>query len=245
MFFKIIWNEFVKEIFCAWGYKINWIGELITLALFFMFLSNMTYEHQNKGIEYCIWFYSVLVTGEIGNKLSSEMKNGTLEQVYLSIFPTWFLFFVKIISSTVKSMLIVFVLLIFMYVLGFVDTNYFCFFKLFFLLILITPCLFGISFVFGGLTLVFRDISWLTNLFNNYSIFLSGIFVPLDKIPAWMHVLVYNNIVYVGVGILREEQNLIICMRLIFYCFLIFLFGLIFFIYCQNKVKTNGTLGYY
>ena len=113
------------------------------------------------------------------------------------------------------------------------------------MLILITPCLFGISFVFGGLTLVFRDISWLTNLFNNYSIFLSGIFVPLDKIPAWMHVLVYNNIVYVGVGILREEQNLIICMRLIFYCFLIFLFGLIFFIYCQNKVKTNGTLGYY
>lgn len=245
MLFKLFRNELVKDFLCVWGYKINWIGEFVTLALFFLFLSNISHESKNKGIEYCIWFYSVLISGEIGNRIASEMKSGTLEQVYLSVFSSRTLFFIKIISSAAKSMFIVFFFLFLMFIFGYIDIDCISFFYFILSLCVLTPVLFGISFIFGGLTLIFRDISWLTNLFNNSLMFFSCIFLQLNQIPGWMHVFVYNNVVYVGIQIFNEQKVGFHLIWLSICYFVMFFLGLRFFIECQRKAKSNGTLGYY
>ena len=110
MFPRIVLNELIKELLIVWSYRLQWVGEIVSLIIFFMFLFNLTNETEYAAISYCLWFYSILIIGDISGKISVDMKAGTFEQVYLSIVPFKKLLIAKILSSIIRSTVLVAIL---------------------------------------------------------------------------------------------------------------------------------------
>ena len=76
MFPRIVLNELIKELLIVWSYRLQWVGEIVSLIIFFMFLFNLTNETEYAAISYCLWFYSILIIGDISGKISVDMKAG-------------------------------------------------------------------------------------------------------------------------------------------------------------------------
>jgi len=244
MFFKILWNEIKKEILTAWSYRLQWLGEFLSLLIFFIFLVALTKEKQIAGVSYCLWFYSILIIGDISGKISTEMRSGTFEQIYLSAIPIPFLLFAKVVSAIVRSFIIMGSLLSFLCGLGYITLSSLPIIKLTYVMLLITPGLFGLSLFLGGLTILLKDIGWILNIINNSLLFLSGIFMPIESFPAWLqcvsHIsLTTNAIDLIKVNHSNNELSLFIIS-------LIYLgFGIGIFLYCEKKAKLRGCLGHY
>ena len=244
MFFKILWNEIKKEILTAWSYKLQWLGEFVSLLILFIFLVSLTKEKQIAGVSYCLWFYSILIIGDISGKISMEMRSGTFEQIYLSAIPIPFLLFAKVVSSIVRSFVIMSSLFSFIWVLGYITLSSLPIMRLTYVMFLITPGLFGLSLLLGGLTILLKDVGWMLNIINNSLLFLSGIFMPIESLPIWLqHVshisLITNSIELIKVNHFNNELPL-------FMLSLIYLvFGGGIFLYCEKKAKLRGCLGHY
>src|SRR5690242_18248310 len=120
---KIIWNEIKKEFFNTWSYKWQWIGEFVSLIAFFFFLRALTQEVQMTGVSYCIWFYSVLIIGDISGKISMEMRSGTFEQIYLSSISPWVLFISKVIASILRALAVAAFFLALLGLAGYINSS--------------------------------------------------------------------------------------------------------------------------
>lgn len=244
MFLKILWNEIKKEILTAWSYKLQWLGEFISLLIFFIFLFTLAKEKQIAGVSYCLWFYSILIIGDISGKISIEMRCGTFEQIYLSTIPIPFLLLAKVISAIVKSFIIMGSLFSFLWSLGYINFTGLPTLKLAFIILLITPGLFGLSLFLGGLTILLKDIGWVLNILNNSLLFLSGIFMPIESLPKWLQCvshmsLITNAIEFIKTSNYSNEISLFIFS--IIYLFL----GSSIFLFCEKKAKLKGSLGHY
>lgn len=241
---NLVWNEIIKEFHNTYYFKWQWIGEFITLIIFYNFLSFLAKESVNS-ITYGIWFYSVLIIGDISGKISIEMRTGTLEQIYLSSFSTITLFLAKIIASILRAMLIVIIFLSIFWSLGYANFSSINFNILLFSLG-ITPSLLGISLFMGGLTVVQKDVSWLMNILNNGFLFLSGIFIPIENFSLKIQMISLTSPVTLAVRAVQENQNLftyfenVIVINLIY-----FILGIVFFLFSEKKAQKNGVLEYY
>lgn len=245
MFIKVMWNEIKKEILTSWSYRLQWLGEFLSLLVFFMFLIALTEEKQIAAISYCLWFYSILIIGDISGKISTEMKSGIFEQVYLSIIPIPFLFFTKIISSIVRSFLIMGGLFIFLWGLGFV-TIFNLQIKIMVIATgIITPGLFGLSLALGGLTILLKDIGWIINIVNNSLLFLSGIFIPLTTFPQWIQNIAQISLITKAVEIIKNDSTVFNWFELLVNSFCYLVFGFIIFLNCEKRAKLTGTLGHH
>lgn len=245
MFIKIIWNEIKKEILTSWSYRLQWLGEFLSLLIFFMFLINLTEEKQIAAISYCLWFYSILIIGDISGKISTEMKSGTLEQIYLSIIPIPFLFFTKVISSIVRASLIMGGLFILLWGLGYLAIFNLPIKIVVFATALITPGLFGLSLILGGLTILLKDIGWIINIVNNSLLFLSGIFIPLKTFPQWLQHIAQTSLITKAVEIINNNSITSNWFLLFINSFCYLLFGFIIFLCCEKRAKLTGTLGHH
>lgn len=245
MFLKITWNEIKKEILTAWSYRIQWLGEFLSLLIFFIFLITLTQEKQIAAISYCLWFYCVLIIGDVSGKISIEMKSGTLEHIYLSTIPIPFLFLAKIISAIIRSSIIMGGLFILLWSLGYVAVFNLPIDHVIYATILITPGLFGLSLILGGLTIILKDISWMINIINNSLLFLSGIFIPLESFPTWLQDLAHRSLITKAVEIIKSDYVLSNWLLLFIISFSYLIFGFIVFLYCEKKAKLDGTLGHY
>jgi len=229
----------------AWSYRLQWLGEFLSLFIFFIFLITLTEEKQIAAVSYCLWFYCVLIIGDVSGKISTEMQSGTFEQIYLSIIPLPFLLFAKIISSIIRSSLIMGSLFTLLWSFGYLTlfnlpANLFVY-----SILLITPGLFGISLILGGLTILLKDVGWMINIFNNSLLFLSGIFIPIESLPIWLQNIAHISLVTKTIEIIKNgspsSNEFSLFIDSLFYL----LFGLIVFSYCEKKTKLAGTLGHY
>lgn len=242
--FRIVWNEIKKEFFNTWSYKWQWVGEFTSLFAFFFFL-NMLTQKAEAGVAYCIWFYSVLLIGDISGKVSLEMRTGTFEQIYLSSISIPILFMSKAIAAIFRALFIMTSLLIIFWLFGFVDFS-FLKYKIVCILIITTPGLFGISLFMGGLTILLKDIGWLMNILNNSFLFLSGIFLPLDSFSDQLQKLALMIPTSQAIKILNQNQFFIndwAVMAIINLSYL--LIGIFCFFICERKAKMKGILGHY
>ncbi len=242
----MIWLEIKKEISTTWSYKYQWIGELMSLVVFYFFLSNLSNKLEIAILGYCLWFYSMLIVGDISGKISTELKLGTFEQVYLSTFSIFTLLSAKITASIAKSVLLVSCLLLFLAIekhLNFENS----FIPLFLISVaLVTPGLFGISFLLGGITLNFREAGWLLNIFNNSMLFLSGAFLSMRTFPEWIQkvsvILPTTQVIEILNTENRSYQDF---SRLIIFSMFYLLLGCTIFRLCNNKAKSRGILSHY
>jgi len=136
-------------------------------------------------------------------------------------------------------------LLIIFWLFGFVDFS-FLKYKIFYILIITTPGLFGISLFMGGLTILLKDIGWLMNILNNSFLFLSGIFLPLDSFPDQLQKIALMIPTSQAIKVLNQNQFFIndwVVMAIINLSYL--LMGIFCFFICERKAKTKGILGHY
>lgn len=244
IFFKILWNEFKKEFFNTWSYRWQWIYEFISLFAFFFFL-NMFAGQAETGIAYCIWFYSVLIIGDVSGKVSSEMRAGTFEQLYLSSVSIPILFLSKAITSICRALIIVTLFLMLFGVFGYVTLS-FLNYKIIYILISITPGLFGISLFIGGMTILFKDTNWLINIINNSFLFLSGIFLPLNSLSEEVQKIALILPVTQAIKALNQSTFFttdLMLMTITNICY--FTIGLCCFYLFEKRAKMKGVLGYY
>lgn len=244
MFFKVIWNEIIKEILTAWNYRLQWLGEFISLLVFFIFLIAVAQEKQIAGVSYCLWFYSILIIGDISGKIATEMRSGTFEQIYLSAVPIPLLLLAKVISAIVRSAIIMGSLFILLCSLEYIDLSNLPALKLAFVLLIVTPGLFGLSLFLGGLTILLKDIGWMLNVLNNSLLFLSGIFMPTESFPRWLQCVSQMSLITKAIEctkITGYSNELFLFVLVFIYLSL----GIIMFLLCEKKAKLMGSLGHY
>ena len=244
LFYKIILNELKKELYTAWSYKGQWLGEFTSLIAFFFFLNAMTNHSMVTGSTYCFWFYSILIMGDISGKVSMEMHMGTFEQIYLSPIPISILFISKAITAILKSFIIMSMLLFFLSLLGYVNLSFFHQ-QTFLALLVITPGLFGISLFLGGLVMLLKNIGWIINIFNNSFLFLSGIFLSVDSLPNALQIISKLLPISQAVQILNGFADLEYLLKIVTLNTFYFCIGLYFFYLCEKVAKKKGLLGYY
>jgi hypothetical protein len=87
----------------------------------------MLTQKTEAGVAYGIWFYSVLIIGDISGKVSLKMRSGTFEQIYLSSIPIPMIFLSKIITSIFRAFIIMTTLLMLIN-LSYLGLGIFCFF---------------------------------------------------------------------------------------------------------------------
>jgi ABC-2 type transport system permease protein len=244
MLFKVIWNEIKKEVLTIWSYRLQWIGEFLSLSFFFIFLISLTQEKQIAGLAYCLWFYAILIIGDISGKISTEMRIGTFEQIYLSVIPIPILLFAKVISAVVKSFIIMGSLFIILCNLGFINLHNLPVLKIILIIFIITPGLFGLSLFLGGLTILLKDVSWTINVINNGMLYLSGVFFPLDSLPLWLQYISQASLITTSLEFIKFSSYSNASFSFLLSLFYFFL-GSSVFILCEKKAKIKGSLGHY
>lgn len=263
-FYRIILNEVRKEFLLIWSHRIQWVCEIFCLILFFFFLTRINPYHQNSDkdfflelylVNYAIWFYAVLIIGDVGGKLANEMRTGTFEQICLAVIPMIWILIARIFASIVRATMLFFLLIIplallFSIQISFQHAN--LFFRIFFCLI---PGLFGLSFCLGGITLLTKEMGSIFNAINNTLLFLSGSFVSLDSFPGWIASFAKCLPTTQAISIFRNQvQNTRTLpssglngeiWNLIGTSLLYLVIGLLIFFLCEKKAKLLGTLGHY
>jgi ABC-2 type transport system permease protein len=245
-FTRVLGNEINKEMITTFSYKSQWFGEFLSLVIFYLFLSQLPGKLELSILSYSLWFYSILIVGDVAGKISSEMRLGTLEQIYLSTYSVIYLLLAKIIASIVRSCLLMFSLLFLLSINNFIDFIYIPDLLFFLALLIITPGLFGISLLIGGLTLLIKDASWIINIVNNSMLFLSGIFLSLETFPIWVQKLSFAMPTTQAITLIHRSHFLMMDWLITLFSSLIyFLFGLTLFLICEKKAKSKGVLGHY
>lgn len=256
-FYHSIINEIRKELLLVWSYRIQWLCEIISLMLFFFFLSrvNLVGDKQLEFslMSYATWFYAVLIIGDMGGKLAGEMRTGTFEPICLAIVPILWILIAKTVASIVRSTVLFCLLIIPIVILFSIHIslpNILMFFTVFLGLI---PGLLGLSFLLGGITLIVKDASPIVNIVNNTLLFLSGGFIPLDTFPKWIGSITEHlpttqaikifNTAQIGspfISLLNKATGNLVVHSLVY-----LIIGLLTFFYCEKKAKLTGTLGHY
>lgn len=182
-YFKLVKNEVAKELTTTFSYKFQWLGELLSVSIYYFYLSYLSVKTNFSLDGYSIWFYSVVLIGDLGGKLANEMKIGVFEQNYLSVYSLKILFLIKLAASLIRAIVILLVLQTFFFFSTFTLISY----KVYLMMIFLLPALAGIAFSLAGLTLLFKEIGWLANILNNSLLFLSGIFISIELLPNWIY----------------------------------------------------------
>lgn len=245
-FFIITWNEIKKEMLTTFSYKLQWIGEFLSLAIFYFFLSKLANRLEFSTFSYCLWFYSMLIIGDISGKISTEMKLGTFEQMYLSAYPIFVILLSKILSSILRSVFLVICLLFLL-----INSNNFSFsdfmnLNIYLSILCVTPGLFGISLLIGGITLLLKDAGWLLNIINNCMLFLNGVVISIDVFPYWMQKISMLIPTTKAVLLIKQENiHFISWFTLLFMSLVYLAFGGLVFFLCNKRAKSKGMLAHY
>jgi ABC-type polysaccharide/polyol phosphate export permease len=239
---KLIKNEILKELISTLSYKFQWLGELVAVSIYYFYLSHIAFS-QNFSIEgYSIWFYSIVLIGDLGGKISNEMKMGIFEQNYLSVYSIKTLLVAKLVASFIRASAI----LLFLQFLFFVTTFTLVSYQVYLLMIIILPALVGLSFFLAGLTVLFKDIGWISNILNNSLLFLSGIFISIELFPSWIYRFSYFFPTRLAELILQCDSIynfpfIIYTLQCIFYPMV----GYLVFVASEKRAKKTGVLAYY
>lgn len=246
---KIIFNEIYKEILIMWSYKLQWMGEFISLIMFYMFLANIIVNNSSSSsfesmLNYCIWFYSISIIGGMSTKITQESQAGTFEQIYLSIAPVVIIFFAKIFSSIARAALLMLLLLIPLILTNSIIIDQEIIWYFFITIIIITPGLLGISLIIGGITLIYRDTGFLTNIFNNFLLIMGGAFLPVENFPSWLRLIseilpITHNVWSINNYNTFGATLIKVIVLNIFY----FILGIFIFQLCEKRARLIGNFG--
>lgn len=251
-------GTFLKTIFELRRYVFDTISNMISLYIVFIFLFiNLKYQGNLKSssmlvdsliMNYTLWMFIVYGYNCIASNIISSTQKGILQQLYMAPMGIQWYFFYDAISYFFISFIeigIVFLLIVF-------TTGYFNLLSC--TLIMIMPILFiaifsiwGIGYMLGGLSLLFKKISSFSRIIQY--IFIGLLVLPLGKYPI-MKFLPFSYGAFMINQIINKQctlqsfaavQYLILFLNSAFY----FVIGIIIYKLCETKVIQNGSIDHY
>src|SRR5712691_2708329 len=255
-----IGNEIEKGLIDLWRGKIASLLELILFALFFlaiMFAVGRGTFHKEQVAALLLGFVGYIFfhmqTNRLFWGLLAEMQSGTLEQMYLSPLPSWLLTFGLLVASIVEAVISALVLSLFVELV--VQVPLPLHWAALLPLVLLVLGSVGYSLILGGLTLLFKRLEVLKELFQLVVLIFGGVLVPLDRMPGWMATIARFLPLTPGVDILRKtlldgsslgtlagDGTLL---WLVGNAAVYLVLGIVIFRWCERIAKRRGTLGQY
>ena len=259
-FASAIGNEVAKGLIDLWRGKVASFLELILFGLFFLaivFAVGRGAFHLELVAPLLIGFVGYLFfhmqTNRLFWGLLGEMQSGTLEQLYLSPLPPWVLTIGLQVASVVEAALSALVFYVFVTLVAAV-TIPLRWTALLPLLLLIAGSV-GYSLILGGLTLRFKRLEILKEVFQVVVLIFGGVFVPLSRMPSWMAAIARFLPLTPGVETLRKTLLDGVSLPtlaadgtllwLVGSATVYLLLGIAIFRWNERSAKRRGTLGQY
>src|SRR6266568_2430344 len=181
-----IGNEVTKGLIDLWRGKIASLLELILFALFFLaitFAVGRGTFHREQVTPLLLGFVGYIFfhmqTNRLFWGLLGEMQSGTLEQMYLSPLPSWLLTTGLEAAAVVEAALTAIVLFLLINLV--VPVTLLLRWAALIPLALLVLGSVGYSLILGGLTLLFKRLEILKEVFQVVVLIFGGVFVPLAR----------------------------------------------------------------
>lgn len=252
--------EMHKGFWLLWNYRFNSLAELFVMGFVFVGASFLLGRGQFDSIEvssmllgYVVWYFAMTAISNMSHNLMEEARTGTLEQMFMSPVPMGVILLGRVFAVLVTATAQIAIMAIAVALL----------LKLQIpmrpagvpILLLTIMGLLGFGFVVGGLTLIYKQVYAIANLLQNAFVFLTGALLPVSLFPAWMQFLTKLLPSTQGIIVLRnvvlDNQSLLATwndgslLLLIINSSIYFVGGWLFFIWCENIARQQGTLGQY
>ena len=255
-----IFNETYKRLLIIWGYKFNFLVQLITVGLIFIgaafFIGNGQFSSTQLApilLGYVVWFYARIVILSTSIDLMVEAQSGTLEQMYMSPTSSELLLLGRMFALLISTTLMVLVTaLVLVLLLGIhIPLRW----EGLPVLLLTLAGLFGFTLMLSGAALVFKQIDALADLLQNALLFLTGALIPVSRFPGWLQSVAQTLPITQGITVLRNTviggQSLHSAwvngslMWLSVHSILYVCGGWMIFKWCEHVAKHQGSLGQY
>src|SRR6266851_2866194 len=256
----VIGNEISKGLIDLWHGKLGSFLELILFGIFFLVINfavgRGTFQQDRLApilLGFVGYIFFHMQTNRLFWGLLGEMQSGTLEQMYLSPFPSWLLTVGLVVASVVEAALTVILLdlLINLVVSVTIPLRWAALLPLFMLVVGSV----GYSLILGGLTLRFKRLEVLKELFQTVLLIFGGVFFSVDRMPGWMATIARFLPLTPGVEALRKtllegaslgtltgDGTLL---WLVGNAAAYLALGIVIFRWCERIARRRGTLGQY
>src|SRR5258708_25256284 len=259
-FATAIGNEIAKGLIDLWRGKIDCFLELILFGLFFLAirfaLGGGRFRREEVApllLGFVGYIFFHMQTNRLFWGLLGEMQSGTLEQMYLSPLPSWLLTIGLQVASVVEATLSVLLLSLFidLVVLVAIPLRWTALLPL----VLLVLGSVGYSLILGGLTLLFKRLEILKEVFPVVVLIFGGVLISMERMPGWMATIARFLPLTPGVDVLRKillegaslgtlagDGTLL---WLVGNAMAYLLLGIVVFRWCERIAKRRGTLGQY
>jgi ABC-2 type transport system permease protein len=176
-------------------YLPNTLSMVVTFyAIFLMFFLGVQLignpETAGQSTQYVIvsvvlWFLSLMAMQGIGWEVTTEATRGTLEQLYMSPVPAWFILLARMVGTVLANLVIIALMLL----LSMATAGQWLAFDLATLLPLFAftvVAMLGVGFMVAGLALIYKQIQAVLQIAQ--FIFLALVSVPVTLLP-WLELL--------------------------------------------------------
>ena len=256
----VLLNECYKRLIITWSYRFNFlletfmIGFLFVGISFFMSGGNPAPTQMAPALlGYLTWFFAAFAISDMSQGIREETQTGTLEQMYMSPLPSGLLLVGRSVASLlISSAMIVLVGGILMLLLGIRIPFRLQGVPVFALTI---SGLYGFAFLLGGATMIFKQVSALSNLLTNMLLFLNGSFLTVERMPPWMENTARSLPTTQGIDVLRrvvlDELSLAAVWQdgslvwLTVHSALFLVIGWSVFLWSERVARRRGLLGQY
>lgn len=186
----------------AWGERLQIVIEMPLFLVFFLLIALVLGRGQQIASGHLDWRFhpatvsSLMVgfaaftffylqTAKLFWRLLGEIQAGTLEQVYLSPLPAWLVATAgRVLATVVETAFVVGVL--YLVIVAIVPFHLVWRLQALVPLASILVGSAGYSLIEGGITLAWKRVEMVHELVLGLMTFLSGAFISLDRLPAWM-----------------------------------------------------------
>jgi ABC-2 type transport system permease protein len=233
---------------------------LFKLSLFFVFISLIAGQGRLDPdtlapalVGFIIWFYAAIALNSMSRSLTEEAQSGTLEQMFMSPAPTAVLILARSASAVILATLML-LLIVSGLVLGLGIYIPLAWIAIPIFLLTMTG-LTGLGFMMAGATLIFKQTDQLTNLVENFLLYLGGTILAVDLLPHMLGrfasilptthgVALLRNVTLEGasLGQIWDDGSLT---RLAVNALAYIVAGWAVFSLCERIAETRGSLGQY
>ncbi len=253
-------GETWKGVQIMWTYKFSLVGDVLGLFIIFLginfFIGYGEFDRDSLSftlLGFCLWTYAAFAIGNMTFALREEQQQGTLEQMCMGNSSFAGLLFGRTVATFIWNSLIILVgggtiALLFRLDLA---LNW----QVVPVLILTLLGLYGLGFLAGGATLLFKNVLSFTNLLQNVLLFVNGAIVPVTLFPEWLTRL--SRILPTTLSIetmrlvtlegasLQDAWHVGILPSLVLHSTIWFAVGLLLFFVSEREARRRGLLGQY
>ncbi len=258
--FLCLGNEFSKS-FINWTFfKTNALVRMINMAI--TFSGFMMVYHRGAFSEsvlsgqifaFSFWVIGFYLFADMSWALIDEMQAGTLEQVYMSRYPSVYIWFSRMTSSFCIALFNVLGIVILLKLIFGVTIAFSL--PLLFLAVVLMPELIGIAFFLGGLTMRIKKTEALVGFIYTACLYLSGAIVPFSAYPALMQRYIAFFPAAQGIALVHESiarqmslLDLVTDIRffvIILHSLTICGLGIAFFRWSEKRLRRDGNYAIY